>query len=157
MNKGGDHDFNIRLGIRGFDQRPGFAMGALFTILTVLGVLFWILLFNREDVQSTRILVVEILVNVITLGLNLYLICRVGYSGFLRNFGATYVLNLFLSVAGLYIAGVRFSEETGGEQLEAFWRFVLFLLMAALMALMPTLIICGLMWAIMTIFGTKRN
>ena len=77
MNKGGDHDFNIRLGIRGFDQRPGFAMGVLFTILTVLGVLFWILLFNREDVQSTRILVVEILVNVITLGLNLYLICIV--------------------------------------------------------------------------------
>lgn len=139
------------------DQRPGFVSGILLTVLTVLGIVFWILLFHRDDVQSGRILTVEICVNVITLALNIFMICRVGYNGFLRNYGATFLLNLFLAVAGLYIAGIRLYSGDGVRELEAFWRLVVFLFMSALMALMPTLMICGLMWTIMSIFGTRKN
>ncbi len=145
----------IRYGVP--DQRPGFVGGVVLTVLTVLGIVFWILLFHREDVQSGRILAVEICVNGITLALNLFLICRVGYNGFLQNYVGTFLMNLFLAVIGLYIAGIRFYQGNGVEELEAFWRFVIFLLLSALMALMPTLIICGLMWIIMSIFGTKKD
>lgn len=147
---------NIRFSMPGIPYRrqaPGFTVGILVTVAAVVGILFWFLLFNREDVDSTKALVVEIVVMLITLALNIYMLCRRGYPSFSQNLAMSYFMNLFFSVVGLYIAGVRLGTQAG-DQLEEVWRFLSFLFMAALMSLVPTLIICALMWVIASIFGT---
>lgn len=138
------------------DQRPGFFVGILFALLLVLGILFWYLLFDLGTPDAGKILTVEICVNVLSLLINIIMICKVGYDDFLTNFRASYLLNMLFSVIGLYIAGVQLIENTGGSQLIEFWRFVTFVFIAALMALLPTIVICGVMWLIMSIFGTYR-
>lgn len=139
-----------------WDQRPGFFLGFVFTLLLVLGVLFWYLLFDMATAEAGRIVTVEIIVNLITLGLNVYMICRVGYESFLHDFGLSYAVNVILSVIGLYLAGVQFIANPDGNQMIAFWRFALILFSGALMNLMPTIVICLIVWIVMSIFGTYR-
>jgi len=139
-----------------WDQRPGFFVGFAFTLLLVLGILFWYLLFDLATAEAGKIITVEIIVNLITLGLNIFMICRVGYESFLHDFGLSYSVNVILSVIGLYIAGVQFISNPDGNQMIAFWRFALILFSGALMNLMPTILICLIMWIVMSIFGTYR-
>lgn len=139
-----------------WDQRPGFFVGFAFTLLLILGILFWYLLFDMDTPEAGKIVTVEIIVNLITLGLNILMICRVGYESFLHDFGLSYSANVILSVIGLYIAGVQIIANPDGSQMLAFWRFALILFSGALMNLMPTILICTIMWIIMSIFGTYR-
>lgn len=153
--RGGGHSFS-RLLYPLFDQRPGFFVGTAFALLAVLGILFWYLLFDLQSQEATKILVVAICVDVITLAVNVFMICRVGYESFLHDFGISYSLNVVLSVIGLYIANVQLIANPDGSQMIAFWRFALFIFVSALMNLMPTILICLLMWIVMSIFGTRR-
>lgn len=139
-----------------FDQRPGFFLGIAFSLMLILGVLFWYLLFELRTPEAGRILAVAICVDVITLAVNIYMICRVGYESFLHDFGISYSLNLILSIIGLYIARVELIANPDGSQMIAVWRFFLFVFISALMNLLPTILICLLMWIIMSIFGTRR-
>lgn len=140
-----------------FDQSPGFWIGTIFTVLLIVGVLFWFVLFNMDSPEATRILIVEICAAVICLLTNFYLICRRNYDGFLTHFKAMYILNVVCSVAGLYIAGVQLVPNTDGSDLIALWRFISFVFIAALMALVPTIVSSAIMWVIMSIFGTPRK
>lgn len=140
-----------------FDQSPGFLIGVVFTVMMVLGIIFWCVLFNLQTPEAQKILIVEICAAVICLITNFYLICRRNYDGFLTHTKSMYLLNLACSVVGLYIAGVQLIPNADGNQLIDLWRFISFVLIAALMALLPTIVISTVMWVIMSIFGTPRN
>lgn len=156
------NDKKISLDVSGFgslvfwSQLPGFITGIIFAVLLVLGILFWYLLFELQNPDATKILIVEAVIMVLALAGNLLMISFVGYDGFLRNFSATYVLNIIGAVIGLYIAGVQLIANPGASQLVAFWHFILFLVISALMALAPTIAICAVMSLIMTLFGSYR-
>lgn len=134
------------------DQRPGFIVGIVFSVLLLLGVLFWYLLFAMQTPDADSVLKVGIGSNVIALVLSIAIARRVDYDRFSQCFGVSYFLNLLLSVAGLYILDVQILANSDGSQMIAFWRFTLFLLIAALMNLLPTIVICAVMWIIMSIF-----
>lgn len=134
------------------DQRPGFFTGIVFAVLLVLGVLFWYLLFAMQTPDAEKILKIGIASNVITLVLSILIARRADYERFSQCFGVSYFLNLVLSVVGLYLFQVQLFANSDGSQMIAFWRFVLFVLIAALMNLLPTIVICAVMWIIMSIF-----
>ena len=139
-----------------YDQSPGFWVGTIFTILTIVGALFWFILFHMESPDASKILIVAICTAVLCLIVNFLLICRRDYNGFLTHFKAMYILNVLCSVAGLYLARVQLVADNGSD-LVAVWRFISFVFIAALMALVPTIITSAIMWVIMSIFGTPRN
>lgn len=152
------HDFNIRLSMPLFDQRPGLIAGILMTLFFTGGILVWIYLFSMDNDMARKILVVEAIVNVILLLVNLYCILRVGYDGFLRNLGMTWLLNVVLTIVGFYMGHVHLLAAAADGQsilLHGFLEFIVFVLLTALMAVVPTLIISLLMWLIMAIFGRR--
>ena len=72
----------------------GIAAGVLLTLLFVGGILVWIYLFSLDGSVSRKILFTELAVNAVLLGINVFLICRVGYDGFLKNLLCTWGANL---------------------------------------------------------------
>lgn len=150
------HDFNIRLNMPLFDQRPGLIAGIVLTLFFTGGILVWIYLFSMDNDTARKILIVEAVVNVILMLVNIYCILRVGYDGFLRNLGMTWLLNVVLTIIGFYIGHIHLLAAAANDQsvlLHGFLEFLVFALLTALMAVVPTLIICLLMWLIMAIFG----
>lgn len=150
------HDFNIRLNMPLFDQRPGLIAGIVLTLFFTGGILVWIYLFSMDNDTARKILIVEAVVNVILMLVNIYCILRVGYDGFLRNLGMTWLLNVVLTIIGFYIGHIHLLAAAANDQsvlLHGFLEFLVFVLLTALMAVVPTLIICLLMWLIMAIFG----
>lgn len=136
-----------------FDQRPGFVAGIVFALLLVLGVLFWYLLFAWQTPDANKILYVGIGANVITLILTLAFVGRARYETFTQCFTLSYLINVALSVAGLYILNVQLIANPDGSQMIAFWRFALFMFIAALMTLAPTILLCAVLWLFLSIFG----
>lgn len=136
-----------------FDQRPGFVAGIVFALLLVLGILFWYLLFAWQTPDADKILYVGIAANVITLVLTLSFVGRAHYESFTQCFTLSYLINVVLSVVGLYILNVQLIANPDGSQMIAFWRFMLFLFIAALMTLAPTILLCAVLWLFLCIFG----
>lgn len=136
-----------------FDQRPGFVAGIVFAVLLVLGILFWYLLFDWQTPDADKILYVGIGANVITLIITLAVLGRAHYDGFTQCFSFSYLINVALSVAGLYILNVQLIANPDGSQMIAFWRFALFVFIAALMTLAPTIAVCAVLWLFLSIFG----
>ena len=58
-----------------WDQRPGFFVGFAFTLLLILGILFWYLLFDMDTPEAGKIVTVEIIVNLIPA---LIIACAIG-------------------------------------------------------------------------------
>lgn len=152
------HDINIRFSMPLFDQRPGLIAGILLALFFTAGILVWIYLFSMDNETARKILVVEAVVNVILLAVNLFCILRVGYDGFLRNLGMTWLLNIVLTIIGFYIGHIHLLAAAADGQsvlLHGFLEFLVFVLLTALMAVVPTLIISLLMWLLMAIFGGR--
>ncbi len=132
----------------------GIVAGVLLTLLFVGGILVWIYLFSLDGSVSRKILFTELAVNAVLLGINIFLICRVGYDGFFKNLLCTWGANLVLTVAGFYIAQIHLlAAPEDGEVLHGVLEFIIFVLLSALMAVIPALVICGVMWVIMAVFG----
>lgn len=152
------HEINIRFNMPLFDQRPGLIAGILLALFFTAGILVWIYLFSMDNATARKILVVEAVVNVILLAVNLFCILRVGYDGFLKNLGMTWLLNIVLTIIGFYICHIHLLAAAADGQsalLHGFLEFLVFVLLTALMAVVPTLIISLLMWLIMAIFGGR--
>lgn len=136
-----------------FDQRPGFVAGIVFAVLLVLGILFWYLLFDWQTPDADKILYVGIGANVITLIITLAVLGRAHYDTFTQCFSFSYLINVALSVVGLYLLNVQLIANPDGSQMIAFWRFMLFVFIAALMTLAPTILVCAVLWLFLSIFG----
>lgn len=148
-------DLNVRFGMITPQQRPGPLSGVAAVLLFLGGVLVWFVLFSLKGELSRQILTIEIVVNVILLAVNIYAICRIGYDGFVKNGLVTWSLNVILAMAGFYLTGLKMLKisAAGMEWLTDFMEFMVFLLLASLMSLVPTLLICLVMWLVMAVFG----
>ncbi|HIS46828.1 MAG TPA: hypothetical protein IAB46_04545 [Candidatus Scybalocola faecigallinarum] len=123
------------------------AAGVLATLFCIGGVVIWFYVLGRSGEISHKILVVEIVVSLILLALNIFGICRIGYDGFLKSAAATGVIHVVLTTIGFYLAGL--------ELMDGAMRFAIYLGIAALMAVLPTMVISVIMWGIMALFGDE--
>ena len=67
------------------------------------------------------------------------------------------MIGMVLTVAGFYIGGLDIlkTAEDGGRLLTAFLEFFIYIFLAALMAVVPAVLICFIVWMIMVIFGRE--
>ncbi len=121
--------------------------GVFAALFCVGGVVIWFYVLGMDNEMSHKIMAVEAVVSLILLGLNIFGICRIGYDGFLRNAAATGAIHVVLSTAGFYLSGL--------ELMDGAMEFAIFLGIAALMAVLPTMVIAVAMWGIMALFGDE--
>ena len=148
---------NLHLDLPIFDQRPGVVFGIILALFFVGGVMAWIYIIFSDDASSKIILITALIVSAILLAINLFTIFRIGYDGFLKNLGSTFLIGMVLTVAGFYIGGLDIlkTAEDGGRLLTAFLEFFIYIFLAALMAVVPAVLICFIVWMIMVIFGRE--
>ncbi len=148
-------DLNLRFAQPRSSYRPGPLSGIAAFLMFLGGILVWFFLFSLDGWVSRKIFQVELVVNVILLAANVFAICRIGYDGFVRNTSVTLVFNLLLAVIGFYLAGVHILPVPAGGMEWAFKaaEFFVFFVLAILMSMVPTLVICLVMWLIMAVFG----
>lgn len=134
-------------------------------ILTLCGtVLFMISLFVWLYVFLTgcrTVCAAELIGNGLVFLLNFFCICRIGYEDrFWRNVGITYLLAVAASVAVLYIFRAEIvvaPQPQDAGSLYGAMQFLIYLLTSAIMAFIPTLLDCGLIWLIMKLFGEEKK
>lgn len=155
--KNSRNEVNLHLDLPIFDQRPGVVFGIILALFFVGGVMAWIYIIFSDDASSKIILITALIVSAILLAINLFTIFRIGYDGFLKNLGSTFLIGMVLTVAGFYIGGLDIlkTAEDGGRLLTAFLEFFIYIFLAALMAVVPAVLICFLVWMIMVIFGRE--
>ena len=155
--KNSRNEVNLHLDLPIFDQRPGVVFGIILALFFVGGVMAWIYIIFSDDASSKIILITALIVSAILLAINLFTIFRIGYDGFLKNFGSTFFIGMVLTVAGFYIGGLDIlkTAEDGGRLLTAFLEFFIYIFLAALMAVVPAVLICFIVWMIMVIFGRE--
>lgn len=148
-------DLNLRLVPLRSSHRPGPLTGIAAFLAFLGGILVWFFLFSMDGWVSRKIFQVELIVNVILLAANVFAICRIGYDGFVRNTSVTLVFNLVFAMIGFYLAHVHILPVPAGgmEWIFKAAEFFLFFVLAVLMSMVPTLVICLVMWLIMAIFG----
>ncbi|HIT05552.1 MAG TPA: hypothetical protein IAB53_02760 [Candidatus Scybalocola faecipullorum] len=155
--KNSRNEVNLHLDLPIFDQRPGVVFGIILALFFVGGVMAWIYIIFSDDASSKIILITALIVSAILLAINLFTIFRIGYDGFLKNLGSTFLIGMVLTVAGFYIGGLDIlkTAEDGGRLLTAFLEFFIYIFLAALMAVVPAVLICFIVWMIMVIFGRE--
>ena len=85
---------------------------------------------------------------------NLFLIFKVGYDGFQRNYLLTYIVNVIVMVLAMYVLQVQFPISVAGEAaIVGVWRFLVILIISLILNGMSTFLICGLVWLLMSLFG----
>lgn len=155
--KSSRNEVNLHLDLPIFDQRPGVVFGIILALFFVGGVMAWIYIIFSDDAASKIILITALIVSAILLAINLFTIFRIGYDGFLKNLGSTFLIGMVLTIAGFYIGGLDIlkTAEDGGRLLTAFLEFFIYIFLAALMIIVPAVLICFLVWMIMVIFGRE--
>ena len=155
--KNSRNEVNLHLDLPIFDQRPGVVFGIILALFFVGGVMAWIYIIFSDDASSKIILITALIVSAILLAINLFTIFRIGYDGFLKNLGSTFLIGMVLTVAGFYIGGLDIlkTAEDGGRLLTAFLEFFIYIFLAALMAVVPAVLICFIVWMILVIFGRE--
>lgn len=155
--KNSRNEVNLHLDLPIFDQRPGVVFGIILALFFVGGVMAWIYIIFSDDASSKIILITALIVSAILLAINLFTIFRIGYDGFLKNLGSTFLIGMVLTVAGFYIGGLDIlkTAEDGGRLLTAFLEFFIYIFLAARMAVVPAVLICFIVWMIMVIFGRE--
>ena len=155
--KNSRNEVNLHLDLPIFDQRPGVVFGIILALFFVGGVMAWIYIIFSDDASSKIILITALIVSAILLAINLFTIFRIGYDGLLKNLGSTFLIGMVLTVAGFYIGGLDIlkTAEDGGRLLTAFLEFFIYIFLAALMAVVPAVLICFIVWMIMVIFGRE--
>lgn len=148
--KNSRNEVNLHLDLPIFDQRPGVVFGIILALFFVGGVMAWIYIIFSDDASSKIILITALIVSAILLAINLFTIFRIGYDGFLKNLGSTFLIGMVLTVAGFYIGGLDIlkTAEDGGRLLTAFLEFFIYIFLAALMAVVPAVLICFIVWMI---------
>ncbi len=147
------NSFDVNLNLRSSDgpfrtvSNVSAIAGVFAALFCVGGVVIWFYVLGLDNEISHKIMAVEGVVSLILLALNIFGICRIGYDGFLRNVAATGVIHLVLATAGFYLAGL--------ELMDGAMEFAIFLGIAALMSVLPTLVISAVMWGIMALFGDE--
>ncbi len=147
------NSFDVNLNLRSGDG-PFQTVSSLSAVAGVFGALFcvggvviWFYVLGMDSAFSHKIMAVEAVVSLILLGLNIFGICRIGYDGFLRNVAATGSIHLVLATAGFYLTGLELTEGA--------MEFAIFVGIAALLAVLPTLVIAVVVWGIMALFGDE--
>ena len=155
--KNSRNEVNLHLDLPIFDQRPGVVFGIILALFFVGGVMAWIYIIFSDDASSKIILITALIVSAILLAINLFTIFRIGYDGFLKNLGSTFLIGMVLTVAGFYIGGLDIlkTAEDGGRLLTAFLEFFIYIFLAALMAVVPAVLIFFILGMIMVIFGRE--
>lgn len=134
-------------------------MGICMSFMFLCGILVWVYLFSMEGVMGARIRLVALIVNIIILLVNLFMICKIGYDGFAKNFTVSYFFNIVLTVIGFWMFHIHIFPTVAGEttkMLGGFLEFIVFFFLSGIMAILPTVIICALMWLIMMLFGVRN-
>ena len=136
----------------------GMMLGIILGILFLIGVVAWVLLLTLVSGPSqTKILIIQLIVSIILRAANICAICFVGYDGFGRTMWLTWVAGIVFSIIGFYIAGIPMMPLAQGKTwlLKFFLELIFYIPVAAVLTVIPALIINVLMWLIMNIFGKQ--
>lgn len=143
------------------DQQRWFVLMVLTIIATIfVSALCWLYIILAGNTMSIRVLRAELISNAIVLVGSIYCICRVGYyDSFWKNVGVTLAVTIVITIIGFYISKVQMlpaAQKEGTEIFVAVMQFLSFFMTAAVLAVIPVLATCGLMYLIMSIFGKKE-
>lgn len=146
-------DWKINLQIPGLDQKMGFALGIFAALFFLGGIFVWVFIFAATGTET--VLNLEIVINIIVFLINLFAICRIGYDGFLKNLKVTYGGEIYLTVIGFYLGDIHFLKIPAGgtDLLYRFLEFLAFIIFSVFAAILPSVIICLIMWLVMSVFG----
>lgn len=134
-----------------WDQRPGLVGGILICIFAVSSFGLWLFLLTHG---VGKLLLSALITTGISLIWNLFLIFKVGYDGFQRNYLLTYIVNVIVMVLAMYVLQVQFPVSVAGEAaIVGVWRFLVILIISLILNGMSTFLICGLVWLLMSLFG----
>ncbi len=104
-----------------------------------------------------KVLTVELISNGIVFLLSLFWICKVGYEDRIwRNIWCTFLITVIITMAAMYIADVQLlrpAQTAEGVAMNYIIHFLMYLLIDVIMAAIPVLLNCAVMYVIMRIFG----
>lgn len=127
----------------------------VFTAGLVLGsILAWCIVFTFNLEAFGRIRIVELIVGILVLAMNVYGILFRDYRGFIHNVTVSLSGYALLAVIGFILGRVSFwSVWNHSRMVMYFLQFILYIILAFFLAVLPVLVICFLMWLVLAIFG----
>lgn len=140
-----------------FRSRVTNAATAAGVVLLFASAAFWIYLFCVENTAYQALRKDALIVVGLVFAGSLAKILWIGYDDRLaRNIGITLAVFIVLELAAFYWSAVPILvRPADGEAAVLFYilEFLVYLLCAAVLAFVPVVLICFLMWVIMKIFG----
>ena len=125
-------------------------------ILFVAGIFAWMYLFSASSEVSTRALIVEEIVYGLIFVLSMIGIFVTGYEDdTMKYIGHCYRGGILLTVIGFYITKLPVLAEPGklqGQYIYYGLQLIVYVLLAAVLAMVPVLIIAGIRHIILDIF-----
>lgn len=125
-------------------------------ILFVAGIFAWMYLFSASSEVSTRALIVEGIVYGLIFVLSMIGIFVTGYEDdTMKYIGHCYRGGILLTVIGFYITKLPVLAEPGklqGQYIYYGLQLIVYVLLAAVLAMVPVLIIAGIRHIILDIF-----
>lgn len=125
-------------------------------ILFVAGIFAWMYLFSASSEVSTRALIVEGIVYGLIFVLSMIGIFVTGYEDdTMKYIGHCYKGGILLTVIGFYITKLPVLAEPGklqGQYIYYGLQLIVYVLLAAVLAMVPVLIIAGIRHIILDIF-----
>lgn len=129
-------------------------------VLFFLGLFGWGYVLAEKNGNCSQILKVEIIVQILML---VGSIARIGFFDYEENIGfhikATLAVNTLVSVITFLIAGIHIlSAENMGNAASFYYiiDFFVQLVIALILAFLPSLILAVLMWTVVRIFGQQK-
>ena len=133
-------------------QMTGIIAGCIWIMLSLIA---WIYVFTAGIYG--RLLAVELISNGIVFLLSLFWICKIGYEDRMwRNIWVTFFVTAIITMTAMYIGKVevlRPAQTAQGVAMYYIVQFVIYLLIDVVMAAIPVLINCMVMYIIVRIFG----
>ena len=128
----------------------------LLAMLFVAGIFAWLYLISAGSVISTKALTVEAIVYGFIFVLSMIGIFVTGYEDdTMKYIGHCYRGGVFLTVVGFYITKLPLlvtPEKIQGEYIYYILQLIVYVLLAAVLAMVPVLIIAGIRHIILDIF-----
>lgn len=147
----------IGMGRKAFWEEQKLEIAAVVTcsIWVMVSLIAWIYLFTAGIYQ--KLLVVELIANGLVFALSLFWVCKVGYEDRMKqNLIVTLVITILVTMIAMYIADVevlRPAQTAQGVAMYYIVQFLLYLLIDTVMAAIPVLINCMVIYVIVRIFG----
>ena len=134
-----------------WDQRPGLIGGILICVFAASSFGLWLFLLTHG---VGKLLLSALITTGISLIWNLFLIFKVDYDGFQRNYLLTYIVNVIVMIVAMYLLQVQFPVSVAGQEaISGVWRFLIILIISLVLNGLSTFLICGLVWLLMSLFG----